>query len=239
MPGKIVHPREESFGKVFDSGLRQSLFLPGLSALSTKLITVQRALSCLVCLFLPTVHPASPSLAQILSFLLPIFLSLSPFPPALSVDLCVVGFFSLALSFFTLASLVLSTNLLPNGVLYGGHGRSPSACLPEKSPLRFDRRCRFSVAWLGAFSIIARVLPSPGERSQESPPALPCPASASRAEPRRAEPTRTKTLVRAACRNADFTLSRARAAGLRLFMRARVPDARSRRIYERDRLSVV
>ncbi|KYN12608.1 hypothetical protein ALC57_15336, partial [Trachymyrmex cornetzi] len=60
MPGKIVCPREESLVyKVFDSGLKQSLFLPGLSALSTKLITVQRALFCLVCLFLPTAHPTS------------------------------------------------------------------------------------------------------------------------------------------------------------------------------------
>ncbi|KYN43405.1 hypothetical protein ALC56_02131 [Trachymyrmex septentrionalis] len=49
-PNRLVY-------KVFDSGLKQSLFLPGLSALSTKLITVQRALFCLVCLFLPTAHP--------------------------------------------------------------------------------------------------------------------------------------------------------------------------------------
>lgn len=84
------------FGKVFDSGLRQSLFLPGLSALSTKLITVQRALSCLVCLFLPTEHPTSPSLARILSFLLPLFLFL---PRPLRRR-----FFSLAPSFFTPAS---------------------------------------------------------------------------------------------------------------------------------------
>lgn len=176
------------FGKVFDSGLKQSLFLPGLSALSTKLITVQRALSCLVCLFLPTAHPTSPSLAQILSFLLPLFLSLSPL--FLSASLFPSRplrrrFFSLALSFFTLASLVLPTNLLPNGVLYGGHNRSPSACLPERSPLRFDRRRRFSVAWLCAFSIIGRVLPSLEERSRRVH--LPClaPPRPSRAAPRR------------------------------------------------------
>ncbi|KYQ58839.1 hypothetical protein ALC60_02152 [Trachymyrmex zeteki] len=65
--------------KVFDSGLKQSLFLPGLSALSTKLITVQRALFCLVCLFLPTAHPTSPSLTFLSLLLsLPSHLSFSP-----------------------------------------------------------------------------------------------------------------------------------------------------------------
>lgn len=39
------------FGEIFGSGLKPSLFLPGLPVLSTKLITAQRALSCLVCLF--------------------------------------------------------------------------------------------------------------------------------------------------------------------------------------------
>jgi len=160
------------FGKIFDSGLKQSLFLPGLSALSTKLITVQRALFCLVCLFLPTAHPTSPFLAQILSFLLPLFFSHSAFPLALSLDLCVVvSFLSLFLS------LPLRLSFSPQTFCRMAcftAGRSPSVCLPEKSPLRFDRRRRFSVAWPCAFSIIGRVLPSPKERSRESTcPTLP------------------------------------------------------------------
>ena len=196
--------------KVFDSGLKQSLFLPGLSALSTKLITVQRALFCLVCLFLPTAHPTSPSLThEILSFLFPLFLFLSSLPVALSLDLCVVvSFLSLFLSLPSRLSFSPQTFCRMACFTAGMAGllRLRPVCRRRRArsaPLRFDRRRRrFSVAWLCAFSIIARVLPSPEERSRdsrlESPPALPCPASTSCAALRCAKPPRTKTSVRAA-----------------------------------------
>lgn len=163
------------FGKVFGSGLRPSffLFLPGLPVFSTKLITAQRALSCLVCLFFrPRAHarararasPASPSLAR--SLFLPLRLPVSLFSAADSPpdDLTVppVVFFSRSFVSSPLLPPLRQVsfsrschNLLPNGVPYGGHGRSLSFGLSAatRSVLRFGRR-RFSVAWLGAFSII-------------------------------------------------------------------------------------
>ncbi|EGI68323.1 hypothetical protein G5I_02964 [Acromyrmex echinatior] len=196
MPGKIVCPREESLVyKVFDSGLKQSLFLPGLSALSTKLITVQRALFCLVCLFLPTAHPTSPSLThEILSFLFPLFLFLSPLPIAISLDLCVVvSFLSLFLSLPSRLSFSPQTFCRMACFTAGTAGllRLRPVCLLEKSPLRSVSIVVAAASrWRGCarFSIIARVLPSPEERSRDSRVHLPCLAPPRRAELRCAAP---------------------------------------------------
>jgi len=80
---------------------------------------------------------------------------------------------------------------------------------------------------------------SPTESQREIPRVhLPYLAPPRRTELRRAEPTRTNTSVRAACCNADFTLSRA-SRWTPIVVCARVPDTRSRWIYERDRLSIV
>lgn len=138
MPGKIVRPKEEVFGK----GLRFGIKAVSLS--SRTVGSFHETHHCSTGFILPCLpfltnraRPTSLFLARILSFLLPLFLSLFLRSPSTSASS-----FLFSRSFFTLASLVLSVNLLPNGVLYGGHGRSPSACLPEKSPLRFDRRRR-------------------------------------------------------------------------------------------------
>lgn len=192
MPGNIVQKESERrvFGKVFVSGLKQ------VSLSSRTVGSFHETHHCstgfilpLVCLFLPTVHPASPSFARVFFSLfspsLSLFLSLPlsffffpsnslprPLPPS---------YFSLPFSFSLSlrVSPVPSTNLLPNGVPYG---RSPSACLPERSMLRFGRRSWFSMAWLGAFLIIGRVLPSPEEIPRVS---TICPATAP-------EPSRTE-----------------------------------------------
>lgn len=139
------------FGKVFGSGLRPSffLFLPGLPVFSTKLITAQRALSCLVCLFFrPRAHararasPASPSLAR--SLFLPLRLPVSLFSAADSPpdDLTVppVVFFSRSFVSSPLLpplrrsrSLALATIFYRMACLTAATaGLSPSACLPRR-----------------------------------------------------------------------------------------------------------
>lgn len=226
MPGNIVQKESERrvFGKVFVSGLKQ------VSLSSRTVGSFHETHHCstgfilpLVCLFLPTAHPASLSFARVffslfsfslsLSFYLLPFLSFS-FPLALFLDLCRRHIFlSLSLSLYPCVYLPFPPrNLLPNGVPYG---RSPSACLPERSMLRFGRRSWFSMAWLDAFLIIGRVLPSPEEILRVSSI---CPATANRSN-RRGRKCRRSPL-------ADFTLSRAsRQAPI---VRARVPDTRSR-----------
>lgn len=95
MPGNIVEKESERrvFGKVFGSGLKQ------VSLSSRTVGSFHETHHCstgfilpLVCLFLPTAHPASPSFARVFSSLflsvsLPLFLPLSFFL-ALFLDLC-------------------------------------------------------------------------------------------------------------------------------------------------------
>lgn len=210
------------FGKVFGSGLRPSffllLFLPGLLVLSTKLITAHGLYPALFAFSFDRelararslASPASPSLAC--SLLLPLCLPLSLSSPPwvlLHDDLTVppVVFFSRSLvsspslpPLQPSRALALSTIFCRMACLTAATaGLSFGLSATERSVLRFGRR-RFSVAWLGAFSIIGQVLPSPEEIPKSSPPA----------PPRRVDSANSsrRTKTSAACGNADFTLSR-------------------------------
>lgn len=155
---KAVGPKagkERLLGKVFSSGLSSSLCpflapsLSGQSTLSTKLITVQRALSWLVCLFFQPAGSFSSSLSARL------FLVCRTRTPPLLYPLAPSrGALPLARSFSG------KRNLLPNGVPYGGQVSSA-----RETPLRFGL-ARFQWRGRAAFSIIGRVLPRPDPSSR-------------------------------------------------------------------------